>query len=119
MENWLIKMSEQKYKWRIIHDDGAGVTEESLKVFRKAKGKLGRIYNVYLNDESNFNFQIEGENGWLLLSGCSCGYGGTGPHGAVTILKELGIKEPELSQMERDVFSKERLYYSLNGSVKW
>jgi len=112
-------MAEQKYKWHIIHDDGAGITDESLKVFKKAKGKLGRIYHLYLDNLSNFNFQINGEFGWLLLSGCSCGYGGTGPHGAVKILKEIGIKEPELAQMTRDIFTKERLYYQLNGSVSW
>ena len=110
---------EVKNKWNIFHDNGAGVTDASLKTFESVKGKLGKIYYIYLDDKANFNFQMEGENGWLLLSGFSCGYGGTGPHGAITALSKLGFRDAEMKQIERDVVEKKRLYYAPQGLISW
>ena len=82
--------------WRVYTDDGSGVTKKSLEVWKSCKGKLGSIYHIVVNGTPTSNgrvfcTEIFAENGFVLLSGCNCGYYGTGPSGTSSIFDDLGI----------------------------
>lgn len=88
-------------------DDGDGVTQISLEVWKRSRARLGRIVSVRASIEPllvrivrspdgsqydlGWTLRIEGEHGILYLSGCNCGFGGEGPNGTRRILEELGV----------------------------
>ncbi len=89
-----------------LKDSGGGITDESLKFWNENKNRLGKITHVEVAAEGllledrtengitypvEYNCMIFGTNGAILLSGCNCGYGGTGPNGTAKILAELGL----------------------------
>lgn len=90
-----------------LKDGGHGITEKSLEYWDINKHKLGEIINILVTAEPlleetqkyndsleytvEYNFKAEGTMGTMFLSGCNCGYGGTGPNGTAKILIELGI----------------------------
>lgn len=76
----------------IYHDDGYGVTEDSLKFFEGLKGKLGELLDIRIDQNRQFTMEIQGTHTITLLSGTNCGYGGTGPHGSLKILEMLGVQ---------------------------
>ena len=76
----------------IFHDEGNGVTEESLEYVESLKGKLGKVVDISIDKDREFAMEIKGRNYILLLSGLNCGYGGTGPHGTLKLLKDLGVR---------------------------
>jgi len=84
----------------ILKDDGYGTTVESLRFFRKCRDYLGEILSVemiyYYKDEEwvEYPLHIIGSLAEMRLSGCNSGFGGEGPHGSVTVLRELGYPEP-------------------------
>ena len=78
--------------WNVLHDDGGGVTQSSLKYFRRHVRKIGQCFEVNIDQDRLFSMEIQGNNGVLLLSGCNCGYGGEGPHGTLEVLRTLGVK---------------------------
>lgn len=86
---------------KVYHDEGAGVTQMSVEYFKKLKGKLGKIIDIRVDSDREFSMEMYCDAGYVLLSGVNCGYGGTGPHGTVEILKMIGFK-PEM--YERIVF---------------
>lgn len=90
----------------IVKDSGHGITQESLDFWNKNKNYLGDIVLVRVSEEGithenktendisfpiEYNCLIQGKLGVMLLSGCNCGYGGTGPNGTAKILAELGV----------------------------
>lgn len=93
----------------ILHDEGAGVTEDSLAYFRRNAAKLGRILAINIDFNREFSMEILGVNGIMLLSGCTCGYRGTGPHGSVEILTSLGAPE----HFKEQVFALEHVRINL------
>lgn len=78
--------------YQVYHDDADGVTELSLEYFDSMQGKLGEVLDIFINQERTFAMEINTPRSTLLLSGVNCGYGGTGPHGSLKILKRLGLK---------------------------
>jgi len=89
-----------------LKDSGHGITEESLKFWNENKGKIGLPMQLEASFEGlvtedrtengitypiEYNVIIHGYHGDILLSGCCCGYGGTGPNGTAKILAELGV----------------------------
>lgn len=112
-------MSELKTQWKVWTDEGAGVTDESLKVWKSCKGKLGRIWHIIIKQHTppEFNMEIYADHGFVLLSGCNCGYGGTGPHGTLEIFNDLGILG-----MQDVIFSNSEVRWPLpsdNSLAKW
>jgi hypothetical protein len=89
---------------KVYHDGGAGATQHSIEYFKKLKGKLGRIVEIRVSTDRDFTMEIFSDAGWVLLSGCNCGYGGTGPHGTIEILRLLGFQNGG-SDYEREVFT--------------
>jgi len=77
----------------IFHDKGHGVTQESIEYFKGLKGTLGEIIEINLSQHRHFTMELQCSAGYVLLSGANCGYGGTGPHGSVEILKMLGFQD--------------------------
>ena len=77
----------------IYKDNGYGITEKSLKLWKRRKGDIGKIGVVEAKRESpdEYTLIIIGSEGEIWLSGCNCGYGGTGPNGTRQILEELGV----------------------------
>jgi hypothetical protein len=86
----------------LLKDGGHGITEESLRFWHLNKDKLGLIILLEASFEPlgidmddlgvlEYNVVIHGYNGDMFLSGCNCGYGGTGPNGTAKILAELGV----------------------------
>jgi len=82
----------------IWHDDGNGVTEESLSYFREHRDRIGDVWGVTMLDYKDryvkYPLRIQGALGEVWLSGCRAGYGGEGPHGTHVVLQELGYSEP-------------------------
>ena len=97
-------------RWVVLHDGGGGVTQLSLEYFKKHAHRLGRIFEINLNQDALFSMEIQGSEGVMLLSGCNCGYGGEGPHGTMQILDLLGLNHPDWS---RKVFSKRHVKLDL------
>jgi len=98
------KLCEVAQVKRIFKDDGHGVTDLSLKFFREVKGNIGTIIEAEASQEplrterdkdgylTEYNLILaDSEGNEIWLSGCNCGYGGTGPHGTFEILKEVGL----------------------------
>jgi hypothetical protein len=92
-------------------DGGGGVTDWSLKFWRLHRDAIGRVSHVEVSEEPllteqstegyplDYNMMIVGKEGTILLSGCNCGYGGTGPNGTRKILEELGVPEQEARRL--------------------
>jgi len=76
----------------IYHDEGGGVTEDSIEFFDKLKGKFGDVLDIHINQNRQYTMEIVGTHAVCLLSGVNCGYGGTGPHGTLRILEKLGVR---------------------------
>jgi len=110
-----------------LKDSGHGITEESLKFWHDNKNKIGTPIKleasfdalVTENRKKNgitysieYNCIIHGHNGSILLSGCNCGYGGTGPNGTAKILVELGVP----IEAARAVIWHKRLTYDVLAS---
>lgn len=89
-----------------LKDDGGGITSKSLKFWNENKNNIGFVFGLEasvgaLHTEKRtengvtyfveYNCKIYGYKGDILLSGCNCGYGGTGPNGTAKILAELGV----------------------------
>jgi len=89
---------------KVIHDGGLQPTERSIDFFRKHRKKLGRILRVVVDGriDTTFHMEIVGTKATMLLSGCTCGYRGTGPHGTVEILKLAGVEFDEQDIFTRD-----------------
>jgi hypothetical protein len=86
----------------LIKDEGHGITEKSLQFWHENKNKIGKIQHLFASFEPlgeamdelgvlEWNCEIRGTQGSIFLSGCNCGYGGTGPNGTAKILAELGM----------------------------
>jgi len=89
-------------KLKIYHDGGDGITQASLEYWKEIKDPKWRIHQVTCSKDSGiFNTEIDCFDDdynliVVMLSGLSCGYGGTGPHGLETLLKDIGAP-PEVS----------------------
>ena len=79
-------------------DKGYGVTEESIKFFKSLRGKIGQINQINIDSNREFDMELQCSAGTVLLSGVTCGYGGTGPHGTLKILEMLGLDSEEYRQ---------------------
>jgi hypothetical protein len=91
----------------VFKDDGAGATDISLRYWRHIRPRLGRIIRADAGLEplvkeprmsrgipyiAEYNLILLDDRGnEVRLSGCNCGYGGTGPHGTFEILKAVGL----------------------------
>lgn len=90
----------------ILKDKGHGITEQSLDFWHANKHRIGKIEHIVVTAEpllveqrtekgisypAEYNFIAKGTEGSLYLSGCNCGYGGTGPNGTAKILADLGL----------------------------
>jgi hypothetical protein len=80
----------------VYHDDCAGATERSVEYFRGAWSRFKRIskpVEIAIDADRSFSFELfmiqEGRPAWILVSGCNCGYRGTGPRGSLTVLREI------------------------------
>ncbi len=86
-----------------LKDRGGGITAESLDFFRRNRGVLGKIESVRCSFNGSgtiYNTVIVGITAIMHLSGLNCGYGGEGPHGLYTLLKELGLESRGFSETE-------------------
>jgi len=110
--------------WKVWHDGGGGITKRSLDYFKRNGHKLGQIVEINICDMPHFSMEIWGVNGVMLLSGVTCGYGGTGPHGSVKILAMLGVVPskkgwrgellPDYAcELAKEIFSKRRVRIDL------
>ena len=84
----------------VYEDKGYGITEKSLKLWHQHKGDIGKIWLVRARSETpempdGYTLIIYGSKGEIKLSGCNCGYGGTGPNGTRKILEELGMNSED------------------------
>ena len=95
----------------VLKDGGHGITEESLRFWNENKNKIGVVKFAAVTEmplytekapdgdyKLEYNMAIHGKSGSIYLSGCNCGYGGTGPHGTAKILAELGLPIEEARQ---------------------
>ena len=117
----------------IYTDEGGGITDASLKLFKSLKGKLGELAWMHINrcDDNNaplFSLEVHGYEGTVLLSGCNCGYGGTGPHGSAQILRwiveenvrKMTIEEAkEFIAQEHQIYNQESVHIAFSEGVKW
>ena len=53
----------------------------------------------------------------MLLSGCNCGYGVTGPHGSVKVLELLGFNNPK--RYEEQIFGEESVRIEVREAVRY
>lgn len=86
----------------LLKDNGHGITEQSLKFWHDNKDKIGDVKTLEASFEPlaldyddlgmlEYNVEIKGSKGSILLSGCNSGYSGEGPNGTAKILAELGV----------------------------
>ena len=118
--NYTLEQLEDFHKGdpKVYHDKGYGATQHSIEYFKKLKRKLGRIIEIRISTDRDFTMEIFCDAGWVLLSGCNCGYGGTGPHGTIEILRLLGFQKAE--RFEDQVFSERNVVVDCrNRHVYW
>lgn len=99
----------------VLKDNGHGVTRESLEFWRANRSEIGSVLSVECKKDGlrgdlspsgvplEYDCIIYGCDGEVWLSGCTCGYGGEGPHGTARVLMDLGVPEDRaLNMMLRD-----------------
>lgn len=102
-----------------------GVTELSLKAWRQYQEELGHVKRIIIKQGGIRELPVSehllatmvllGENGTgLALTGANCGYGGEGPHGSETILKDLEVPEHN----RKALFRLREVTYAWNPSVQ-
>jgi len=106
-------------EWTILHDEGHGITQRSLEYLEAYLDivKAMKPYEVIIDFGRTFSLEIKCERGVVLLSGCNCGYGGTGPHGSVKALEMLlgrRLTPPE----EKFIFTHDHVVVSLRSPYK-
>ena len=104
-------------EYNVYSDKGYGVTSESIEYLETLKGKLGSIRNINIDQNREMSMEIVCEGGLVLLSGCNCGYGGTGPHGSVKVLEVLGFNNPK--RYEEQIFGEECVRIEVRESVRY
>ena len=104
-------------EFNVYSDKGYGVTEESIQYLETLKGKLGSIRNINIDQRREMSMEIVCEGGLVLLSGCNCGYGGTGPHGSIKVLKILGFKDPK--KYEEQIFGEDCVRIEVRENVRY
>jgi hypothetical protein len=115
---------------KFYYDNGGGVTRKSLEYWKQEKHRIGAVlkveaafeplekvpatyngdgaFNSVIHYTKDYNVQITGTDGVIMLSGCNSGYGGEGPNGTRAILEELGISHEEaVSLMTQKHFTRE------------
>lgn len=106
--------------WQILHDGGHKITQKSLEFFRGNIGKIGEVLRVCIDADREFNMEIVGKKGVMLLSGVPCGYWGEGPHGAVQILSTLEWPKFTREQWEEIVSKAGRIRIDIaNKFMSW
>mgnify|MGYP001558152792 CR=1 FL=1 len=111
----------------IYKDTGHGVTIQSLMEFDKIRPILGRIVaadagleplKTEARKESDIEYTVEynlilkddrGNEVWL--SGCNCGYGGTGPHGTYELLQKVGLIPQQTKFEDTPIPSQHRCHW--------
>ncbi|QWH64326.1 hypothetical protein EXW39_30320 (plasmid) [Bacillus mycoides] len=83
-----------------------GVTSKSIRLFEKLKHKFSPftqakinasnfinplVQNSEENEDKNYLVMLDDKGNQLHLTGCTCGYTGTGPHGTLEILNKAGF----------------------------
>lgn len=116
----------------LIRADDEGVTALALKAWEAYKEKIGAVRGVEVAFEgvdarakvprvpteeghAPCTMLVEGEHAYLALTGTNCGYGGTGPHGSLRILMDLGVPEHHA----RWVLEYRWVYFSRDESGAW
>jgi hypothetical protein len=99
---------------KIFTDNGFGITEESIKYFKSLEGKLGQIFQINLDQHRNFAVEIQCSAGTVLLSGLSCGYGGTGPNGMLDVMTMIGLKSEEYKEK---IFQRDQSYLDVRNKM--
>ncbi|BAU28240.1 helix-turn-helix protein [Aneurinibacillus soli] len=120
--------------------DRSGSTYDSIDFFRENRHKLGQIVHAYaffnpidaaihnfyvpsqhfkrgvfLNIETPHLVLVDTEGNEMWISGCNCGYGGTGPHGSQTVLQECGFPQKEIDNIFR--YRVVKLFKDPDGNV--
>jgi hypothetical protein len=101
----------------VLKDGGRGVTAWSLDFWNSNKAGIGKISRILISlgplaadikktpgPEGreyyvDYYFVAYGASGVIMLSGCTCGYNGEGPHGTAKILVELGMTQENASRL--------------------
>jgi hypothetical protein len=80
-----------------ISDTGNGVTRDSLAFYRDHRHRIGDLTEVYVrfpgydDPHDPYLMRLRDQHGdELLLSGCTTGYVGEGPHGSMNVLISEG-----------------------------
>ncbi|MED2013683.1 hypothetical protein [Bacillus wiedmannii] len=85
-----------------------GVTSESIKLFEQVNHRFGQFIQAKVNDRDfknplvrDYNEKEDEDNNYLVLldeyrnqlhlTGCTCGYSGTGPYGTLEVLNKAGF----------------------------
>ncbi len=89
--------SKFKYKYRYV---SSSLSRHMISAVEKYLPKIGKPQNVrgiFAGGRNNsrpwYRVIISGENGKLVLRGCSWGYGGEGPHATRDVLLKLGVDQ--------------------------
>jgi len=103
-----------------LKDNGSGVTRDSLAFFRDHRHELTEVISAaiwfpgYSDPYDPYNMVIHDDDfNQMWLSGCTCGYVGEGPRGAMQVLVELGF-DPEQA---RQVFTCPELMLNKNTDL--
>ncbi|MBK5446049.1 hypothetical protein [Peribacillus sp. TH24] len=94
---------KESYKRKVLvikdYGEDRGVTHKSVALFEAVKDQFDRFTEAKIVKEINkdnilvySDLILKDKNGnELHLSGCSCGYTGTGPHGTEEVLNKAGF----------------------------
>lgn len=97
-------------------EPASGVTQRSLDYWRKIRHKLGNVtlvicYKGERYPPSHNTIVWDDKGNTVLLSGFSCGYGGTGPHGLQKLLESEGFNvdfQREIAGVSLAIISEKR-----------
>lgn len=98
----------------IWHDNGYGITQDSLAFFRQYRGVIGDILAVHMlahHDDGaggyvKYRLRVKGADGEVWLSGCDAGYSSDASKATVRVLRELGYPPQwAMLALEKDAFA--------------
>ena len=101
-----------KVEEKTFVDGGHGVTADSIKYFKTLRGRLGEIVQINIDKNREYGLEINCSSGIVLLSGVTCGYGGTGPNGTLKLLEMIGLDSEDYRQK---VFSNNHVVIDLRS----
>ena len=100
---------------------GGGSTKDAVTAFRQLVNHLGTLESVsgWWDKIGWYEVRVVGSKHTLVLHGLGWGYGGEGPHGTETVLREIGVHPYDCEAVAFQAPNKESGNIDCAGKCVW